>query len=62
MLLIHGLLVDGGLWDEVADQLVATGHDVVVPDLPLGAHSYATAAGADLTPPGIGRLVDALGQ
>ena len=60
VLLIHGLLVDGGLWDTVADQLVATGHDVVVPDLPLGAHSYATEGGADLTPPGVGRLVDAL--
>ena len=60
VLLIHGLLVDGGLWDAVADQLVASGHDVVVPDLPLGAHRYATAGDADLTPSGIGRLVDAL--
>ena len=32
------------------------------PDLPLGAHSYATAPGADLTPRGIARLVDALAR
>ncbi len=60
VLLIHGLLVDGGLWDVVAGRLIASGHDVVVPDLPLGAHSYPTAAGADLSPRGVARLIDAL--
>ena len=62
VLLVHGLLVDGGLWDEVAGRLIAAGHEVVVPDLPLGAHSYPTAAGADLSPRGIARLVDALAR
>lgn len=65
VLLVHGLLVDGGLWDEVAERLVAAGHEVVVPDLPLGAHSYPTAPGADVSPRGIahllGALVEALG-
>ncbi len=60
VLLIHGLLVDGGLWDGVAERLIAAGHDVVVPDLPLGAHSYPTATGADVTPHGIAGLIDAL--
>ena len=39
---------------------IAAGHAVVVPDLPLGAHSYPTAPGADVSPPGIAHLVDAL--
>lgn len=62
VLLVHGLLVDGGLWDEVAARLVAAGHDVVAPDLPLGAHGYATAPGADVSPRGIARLVDTLAR
>jgi len=60
VLLIHGLLVDGRLWDEVAGRLIAAGHAVVVPDLPLGAHTYGVASGADVSPSGIAQLVDAL--
>ncbi len=57
VLLVHGLLVSGRLWDDVALRLSDCGLRVLVPDLPLGAHTYATAPGADLTPRGIARLL-----
>lgn len=58
VLLVHGLLVNGRLWDRVAEPLAAGGLRVVVPDLPLGAHARPMRAGADLSPRGVGRLVD----
>ena len=59
-LLIHGLLVDGRLWDGVAERLTAEGVRVVSPDLPLGAHAHAMRPDADLSPRGVARLVDEL--
>ena len=35
----HGLLVDGQIWDEVARDIAARGYRVILPDLPLGAHT-----------------------
>jgi len=58
VLLVHGLLVDGRLWDGVAERLVAAGHRVLVPDLPLGAHTYPTRPDADLSPRGVAGIVD----
>jgi pimeloyl-ACP methyl ester carboxylesterase len=49
----HGLLVDGRIWDEVATAVAAEGFTVVLPDLPLGAHSVAVADRAKLTTTGI---------
>ena len=60
VLLIHGLLVDGRLWDRVAEPLAASGLRVIVPDLPLGAHTQAVRSGADVSPRGIARLIDEL--
>jgi pimeloyl-ACP methyl ester carboxylesterase len=45
----HGLLVDGRIWDRVATDVAAGGFTVVLPDLPLGAHSVAVADRAKLT-------------
>jgi pimeloyl-ACP methyl ester carboxylesterase len=53
---VHGYLVDGRLWTETAEQL-ATSHRCLVPDWPLGAHAIAMNEDADLTPPGIARLI-----
>jgi pimeloyl-ACP methyl ester carboxylesterase len=53
---VHGYLVDGRLWSETAEQLAAS-HRCLVPDWPLGAHSTAMNQDADLTPPGIARLI-----
>jgi pimeloyl-ACP methyl ester carboxylesterase len=52
---VHGLLVDGRLWDGVLPHL--SGHRLIVPDWPLGSHRVAMAEGTDLTPPGLARLV-----
>jgi pimeloyl-ACP methyl ester carboxylesterase len=55
VVLLHGLLMDASLWDEVIAGLPA-GHRCVAPTLPLGAHRHAMHADADLSLPGIARL------
>jgi pimeloyl-ACP methyl ester carboxylesterase len=57
LVLLHGLMMDGSLWDEVTASL-APGHRCLVPVLPLGAHRRAMKSDADLSPAGIARLVD----
>ncbi|MGI5126112.1 alpha/beta fold hydrolase [Pseudonocardia sp. CA-107938] len=63
VVLIHGLLVNGTLWDGVAP-LLAREHRVLVPDLPLGSHREAMRPDADLSPAGlaahIAEFLDAL--
>ena len=54
---VHGLLVNGSLWSDVADVLAEAGIRSIAPDLPLGAHPIALAADADLSPRGVARLV-----
>ena len=56
---VHGLLVDGTLWDGVVERLERD-HRCVVPDLPLGSHRTAMNADADLSPRGVARLIAAL--
>src|SRR3954447_3270794 len=56
---VHGLLVDGTLWRKVVPQLEDR-FRCVVPDLPLGSHPYAMRPNADLTPPGLARLIGEL--
>jgi pimeloyl-ACP methyl ester carboxylesterase len=62
---VHGILVDARLWEPVADRLAAEGIRSYAPTLPLGAHRQSMNADADLSPPGLARLVldfiDALG-
>ena len=53
---VHGILVDGTLWDLVTPRL-AGDLRCVVPDLPLGSHRVAMNADADLSPAGVARLV-----
>jgi pimeloyl-ACP methyl ester carboxylesterase len=53
---VHGLLVDGRLWQEVTPRL-ADEFRCIVPDLPLGSHTIPTAQGTDLSPPGLARIV-----
>jgi len=56
IVLLHGLLMDATLWDEVTAAL-SSGHRCVAPTLPLGAHRRAMKVGADLSLPGIAKLV-----
>ena len=55
IVLIHGLLADGRLWDDVVAPLSAHAR-VFIPDLPLGAHRTAMKPDADLTPYGLAKL------
>jgi len=45
----HGLLVDSRIWNAVAGPVAEQGFTVVLPDLPLGAHTVAVADRAKLT-------------
>ena len=56
VVLVHGLLVDARLWDQVAERLAAEGIRSYAPTLPLGAHQWPMNSGADLSPQGIAEL------
>ena len=64
VLLVHGVLVDGTVWDGVVPAL-AHGHHVIQPDLPIGAHRTPAARRDLVHPEGIAdalvALLDALG-
>ncbi len=64
ILFVHGLLVDGRLWDGVAERL-APSHRCLVVDWPMGSHKTAMNPEADLSPPGMVEVIigflDALG-
>jgi pimeloyl-ACP methyl ester carboxylesterase len=56
VVLLHGLMMDASLWENVIADL-AVDHRCVAPSLPLGAHGHAMRADADLSLRGIARLV-----
>ncbi|MFG1907309.1 alpha/beta fold hydrolase [Kribbella sp. NPDC048928] len=56
VVLLHGLLMDASLWDDVITDL-ATDHRCIAPTLPLGAHRLPMSPDADLSLPGIAALV-----
>jgi pimeloyl-ACP methyl ester carboxylesterase len=56
VVLVHGLLTNGELWRDVAPRLAAD-FRVIVPDWPLGSQQLPLDPGADLSPPGLARLV-----
>jgi pimeloyl-ACP methyl ester carboxylesterase len=53
---VHGYLVDGRLWDGVADAL-SDRCRCLAPDWPIGAQQVAMSPDADLTPYGIARTI-----
>ena len=53
---IHGLLVNGDLWRKVVPRL-ADRYRCITPDLPLGSHEIPMKPDADLSIPGVARLV-----
>jgi pimeloyl-ACP methyl ester carboxylesterase len=53
---VHGLLVNGALWRHVTPALERE-FRCLVPDFPLGSHAVPMQADADLSPPGVARLV-----
>lgn len=64
LVFVHGLFVDGTLWEDMLP-LLADSHRCIVPDLPLGSHRAAMRPDADLSPPALGDMLaatlDALG-
>lgn len=55
LVFVHGILVNGLLWRRVTPRL--DGVRRIVPDLPLGSHEVPMKPGADLSPPGLARLI-----
>jgi pimeloyl-ACP methyl ester carboxylesterase len=53
---VHGYLVDGRLWAGVVDRL-SDRFRCIAPDWPIGAQQVAMKPDADLSPPGIARLI-----
>lgn len=53
---VHGYLVDGRLWDGVVDRL-SDRFRCIAPDWPIAAHRVAMNRDADLSPPGLARLI-----
>ena len=58
LLFVHGLLVNGDLWRKVVPALEER-FRCITPDWPLGSHSIPQSADADLSPPGLARVVAA---
>ncbi|WP_407727609.1 alpha/beta fold hydrolase (plasmid) [Rhodococcoides fascians] len=59
IVLLHGALVDGRVWEPVLEQL-SSAATVVVPELPLGAHRIPMPVTADLSVHGVVELIDSL--
>ncbi|GAB18761.1 putative hydrolase [Gordonia effusa NBRC 100432] len=57
VLFVHGVLVNGLLWREVAQRLAAAGYRSYVPTFPLGAHRLPVPTGNDVTPPAVAQLI-----
>jgi len=53
---VHGYLVDGRLWDGVVDRL-SDRFRCIAPDWPIAAHQVAMKPDADLSPPGIAKVI-----
>jgi pimeloyl-ACP methyl ester carboxylesterase len=53
---VHGALVNGDLWRKVVPEL-SKDFRCIVPDLPLGSHARAMPPDADLSPPGVAKLI-----
>lgn len=56
LVFVHGIVANGTLWRGVVPRL-SEQFRCVVPDLPLGGHSVPLAPDADVSPPGVARIV-----
>lgn len=54
---VHGFLVNGTLWDPVAERLAASGVRSIVPDWPLGSHRTPVRADVELSPTSVAQAV-----
>jgi pimeloyl-ACP methyl ester carboxylesterase len=58
VLFVHGILVDGRLWRDVADGLARRGFRCIVPTLPLGSHTIPVQDATALSLPGVAELIN----
>ena len=62
---VHGLLMNGDLWRNVAPAIAGAGYRCITPDLPLGSHEPAMPPSTDLSTPALawllGDFIDAVG-
>jgi pimeloyl-ACP methyl ester carboxylesterase len=56
MVFVHGLLVNGRVWERLVP-LLSDRARCIVPDLPLGSHQTPLNPSADLSPPGLAALI-----
>jgi pimeloyl-ACP methyl ester carboxylesterase len=56
IVLVHGLLVNGSVWDRLV-ALLSRGARCIVPELPLGSHRVPMSDRADVTPNGVAQLI-----
>lgn len=54
---VHGVLVNSNLWRKVVPVVAEAGFRCVAPDWPLGGHRVPMPPNADLSPPGVARLI-----
>lgn len=58
ILFVHGGLANADLWRDVVPTLHRRGcYRLISPDWPMGSHRLPMAPGADITPPGIVRII-----
>jgi pimeloyl-ACP methyl ester carboxylesterase len=55
---VHGVLVDGQLWREVAERLGRLGYRCIVPTLPLGSHTIPVNDASVLSLRGVAEIVN----
>jgi pimeloyl-ACP methyl ester carboxylesterase len=55
---VHGILVDGRLWRDVAENLGRRGYRCIVPTLPLGSHTIPVKDTSALSLPGVAELIN----
>jgi len=58
VLFVHGILVDGRLWRDVAEGLARRGFRCIVPTLPLGSHTIPVKEAAALSLPGVAEMIN----
>src|SRR5947209_2059584 len=56
VVLVHGLLVNGRVWERLVPALAGSAR-CIVPDLPLGSHRRPMQPDADLSPTGLATLI-----
>jgi pimeloyl-ACP methyl ester carboxylesterase len=58
VLFVHGILVDGRLWREVAEGLARRGFRCIVPTWPLGSHTIPVKEATALSLPGVAEMIN----